>query len=140
MKALDSTNTDWKQRNQINTKRLAKWTAAWVLSLALATFGAQFIWQQNQWMTATAIGLNFLIGIGMIIANKQHLADLDELQQKIQLNAMGLSLGMGLIIGISYSTIDTTGLIQAHAEISHLVIVMSLTYLMGIIMGNRKYQ
>ncbi|UCX06086.1 MULTISPECIES: hypothetical protein [Shewanella] len=140
MKALDSTNTDWKQRNQINTKRLAKWTAAWVLSLALATFGAQFIWQQNQWMTATAIGLNFLIGIGMIIANKQHLADLDELQQKIQLNAMGLSLGMGLIIGISYSTLDTTGLIQAHAEISHLVIVMSLTYLMGIIMGNRKYQ
>ncbi|WP_434953036.1 hypothetical protein ACRWQL_08115 [Shewanella sp. HL-SH4] len=140
MKTLDCNNTDWKQCNQINTKRLAKWTAAWVLSLAFATFGAQFIWQQSQWITLTAIGVNFLIGIGMIIANKQHLADLDELQQKIQLNAMGLSLGMGLIIGISYSTLDTTGLIQAHAEISHLVIVMSLTYLIGIIMGNRKYQ
>ncbi|UJF21887.1 hypothetical protein [Shewanella sp. OMA3-2] len=140
MKVLDSTNTDWKQRNHINTKRLAKWTAAWVLSLALASFGAQFIWQQNQWITVITISLNFLIGIGMIIANKQHLTDLDELQQKIQLNAMGLSLGIGLIIGISYSTLYTTNLIKTHAEISHLVIVMGLTYLIGIILGNRKYR
>ena len=76
----------------------------------------------------------------MIMVNKQHLIDLDELQQKIQLNAMGLSLGIGLIVGISYSTIDTTGLISSHAEISHLIIVMALTYMIGIILGNRKYQ
>ncbi|GAA0787221.1 MULTISPECIES: hypothetical protein [Pseudomonadati] len=140
MTSPESTNTNWKQRNNLNTKRLAKWTAAWVISLALATFGDKFIWQQNELITAIAIGINFLVGIMMIMVNKQHLIDLDELQQKIQLNAMGLSLGIGLIVGISYSTLDTTGLISSHAEISHLIIVMALTYMIGIILGNRKYQ
>jgi len=140
MTSPESTNTNWKQRNNLNTKRLAKWTAAWVISLALATFGDKFIWQQNELITAIAIGINFLVGIMMIMVNKQHLTDLDELQQKIQLNAMGLSLGIGLIVGISYSTLDTTGLISSHAEISHLIIVMALTYMIGIILGNRKYQ
>ena len=140
MTSPESTNTNWEQRNNLNTKRLAKWTAAWVISLALATFGDKFIWQQNELITAIAIGINFLVGIMMIMVNKQHLTDLDELQQKIQLNAMGLSLGIGLIVGISYSTLDTTGLISSHAEISHLIIVMALTYMIGIILGNRKYQ
>ena len=140
MTSPESINTDWKQRNNLNTKRLAKWTAAWVFSLALATFGDKFIWQQDELITAIAIGVNFIIGIVMIMVNKQHLIDLDELQQKIQLNAMGLSLGIGLIVGISYSTLDTTGLISSDAEISHLIIVMGLTYMIGIILGNRKYQ
>ncbi|MCW3172873.1 hypothetical protein [Shewanella subflava] len=140
MTSPESSNTNWKQRNNLNTKRLAKWTAAWVLSLALATFGDKFIWQQSELITAIAIGINFLIGIVMIMVNKQHLTDLDELQQKIQLNAMALSLGIGLIVGISYSTLDTTGLISSHAEISHLIIVMALTYMIGIIFGNRQYQ
>ncbi|WP_227006550.1 hypothetical protein [Shewanella donghaensis] len=136
----NSMGNDWKQCNSVNTKRLAKWTAAWVITLAITTFGPVFIWSQNDIITSVAIAVNFLVGIGMIIANKQHLASLDELQQKIQLSAMGLSLGVGLIVGISYSTLDTTGLINAHAEISHLVIVMSLTYMVGILLGNRKYR
>ncbi|MCC4834760.1 hypothetical protein Q4601_13375 [Shewanella sp. 1_MG-2023] len=136
----DSMDNDWKKCNSINTIRLAKWTAAWVITLAITTFGPIFLWPENDIITVATIGGNFLVGIGMIWANKQHLASLDELQQKIQLNAMGLSLGVGLIVGISYSTLATTGIINAHAEISHLVIVMSLTYMVGIILGNRKYR
>ncbi|WP_282167625.1 hypothetical protein [Shewanella japonica] len=139
MKTPQSTTTGWKERNANYTKKLAKWTAAWVVTLAIATFGPVFFWQQEA-ITITAIVINFLVGIGMILANKHHLLSLDELQQKIQLNAMGLSLGVGLISGISYSTLSTTGVINSHAEISHLVIVMSLTYMVGIILGNRKYQ
>ena len=51
-----------------------------------------------------------------------------------------MSLGVGLIVGLSYSNLDTTNLIAGHAEISHLVIIMGLTYLVGIILGHRKYQ
>ncbi|WP_153916098.1 hypothetical protein [Shewanella sp. TC10] len=136
----DSMDNDWKKCNSVNTIRLAKWTAAWVITLAITTFGPFFLWPENDIITVAAIGGNFLVGIGMIWANKQHLASLDELQQKIQLNAMALSLGVGLIVGISYSTLSTTGIINAHAEISHLIIVMSLTYSVGILLGNRKYR
>ncbi|MGI2224235.1 hypothetical protein [Shewanella frigidimarina] len=132
-------NKDWKNTNKHNTTRLAKWTLAWVISMAVANFGPQFIWQQDL-ITIMVIGTNFMMGIGMILANRRQLLGLDELQQKIQLNAMGLSLGVGLIVGLSYSNLDTTNLIAGHAEISHLVIIMGLTYLVGIILGHRKYQ
>ncbi|MGE6569280.1 hypothetical protein ACQKE9_12100 [Shewanella vesiculosa] len=130
---------DWKNANKQNTARLAKWTFAWVITMAIANFGPIYLWQQ-QAITALAIGINFIIGIGMIMANRRQLLGLDELQQKIQLHAMGLSLGVGLIVGLSYSNLDTTNLISGHAEISHLVIIMSLSYLFGIILGHRKYQ
>lgn len=130
---------DWKNANKQNTARLAKWTFAWVITMAIANFGPIYLWQQ-QAITALAIGINFIIGIGMIMANRRQLLGLDELQQKIQLHAMGLSLGVGLIVGLSYSNLDTTNLISGHAEISHLVIIMSLSYLVGIILGHRKYQ
>tara|TARA_R110002050_G_scaffold50261_4_gene116183 strand:+ start:169 stop:585 length:417 start_codon:yes stop_codon:yes gene_type:complete len=132
-------NKDWKNTNKHNTTRLATWTLAWVISMAVANFGPQFFWQQDL-ITIMAIGTNFMMGIGMILANRRQLLGLDELQQKIQLNAMGLSLGVGLIVGLSYSNLDTTNLIAGHAEISHLVIIMGLTYLVGIILGHRKYQ
>tara|TARA_R110002124_G_scaffold213111_3_gene379262 strand:+ start:1606 stop:2022 length:417 start_codon:yes stop_codon:yes gene_type:complete len=132
-------NKDWKNTNKHNTTRLATWTLAWVISMAVANFGPQFIWQQDL-ITIMAIGTNLMMGIGMILANRRQLLGLDELQQKIQLNAMGLSLGVGLIVGLSYSNLDTTNLIAGHAEISHLVIIMGLTYLVGIILGHRKYQ
>lgn len=140
MTSPESTNTDWKQRNNLNTKRLAKWTLAWVLSLALATFGSQFIWTNSDFICAITVAINFLIGIGMIMANRKHLIELDELQRIIQLNAMALSLGSGLIVGISYSALHNTGLISQNADISHLIIFMGLSYIAGIFIGNRKYQ
>ncbi|QDE32627.1 hypothetical protein [Shewanella polaris] len=132
-------NQNWKNTNKHNTARLAKWTLAWLISMAIANFGPLFIWQQDV-LTIVTICINFILGIGMILANRRQLLGLDELQQKIQLNAMGLSLGVGLIVGLSYSNLDTTNLITGHAEISHLVIIMGLTYLVGIILGHRKYQ
>ena len=53
---------------------------------------------------------------------------------------MALSLGVGLVVGLSYSTMDVTNLIAFDAEISHLVILMGLTYGAGVFTGGRKYQ
>jgi hypothetical protein len=80
------------------------------------------------------------VGVGMILANKRHLQGLDELHQKIQLDAMAISLGVGVVVGLGYSNLDVTNIISADAEISHLVILIALTYLAGIIIGNRKYR
>ena len=53
---------------------------------------------------------------------------------------MALSLGVGLVVGLSYSTLDITNLIAFDAEISHLVILMGLTYLGGVVFGHRQYR
>jgi hypothetical protein len=77
---------------------------------------------------------------GVIVANKRHLLGLDELQQRIQLEAMALSLGVGLVAGLAYSNLDVANLIPGDAEISNLVILISLTYAAGIVAGQRKYR
>ena len=130
----------WAARNTKNTLIIFYWTAAWVLTTALVTFGTEFIWQSNKLYTSLAILVNVVIGFGMILAVKRYLKGLDEMQQKIQLDAMALSLCVGLVAGLGYSSMDQTNLIPFDAEISHMIILMSLTYIVGIIAGLRKYR
>ncbi len=90
--------------------------------------------------TILAILVNLGIGFGMIVANKRHLKGLDEMHQKIQLEAMALSLGVGLVVGLGYSNLDVTNVIAFDAEISHLVILMGLTYMAGVFAGLKRYR
>lgn len=122
------------------TVNLAVWTLLWVLSLALVTFGAKFIWDFNVTISVILILVNLLIGVGMIIANIRLLQQMDELQRKIQMDAMGITLGVALIAGIGYSALDITNVIQFDAEISHLVFLLGITYLVALLIGNARYK
>ena len=140
MNAPKTNTSSWAANTAKNTARLGLWTGAWVLTMAVANFGPTFVWQSHKLITILAILINLGIGIGMIMANKRHLHGLDEMHQKIQLEAMALSLGVGLVAGLAYSNLDITNLITFDAEISHLVILMGLTYIAGIFAGQRKYR
>ncbi|GAA4308065.1 hypothetical protein GCM10023115_37480 [Pontixanthobacter gangjinensis] len=131
---------NWECNSRKSNLNLALWTGAWVISMAIASFGPKFIWNENESISIIAILINLGFGIALILANRKHLNGLDELQRKIQLEAMGISLGVAVIFGLSYSMLDTTNLISYDAEISHLVILISLTYLGGIIIGNLRYR
>ncbi len=140
MNNIKTDSNDWAANTVKNTARLGYWTGAWVLTMAVANFGPEFIWQSNEWLTILAILINLGIGFGMIVANKRHLKGLDEMHQKVQLEAMALSLGVGLVVGLGYSNLDVTNIIAFDAEISHIVIVMGLTYAAGVFAGLRKYR
>jgi hypothetical protein len=126
---------------QTNTHivQLATWTGLWVISQAIAAFGPMFLWDQQPTLTLIAIIGTLIFGLGMIRANIVHLRSLDELQQKIHLEAMGLTLGLVLVFGLSYSLLDTTNLIPFDAEISVVVIFMGLTYLAAVMVNNWRY-
>ena len=130
----------WRANVRRQTARLAYWTVGWLVTMAVATFGPQFIWSDGSALTTIAIVINLLIGFGMIWANKEHLRSLDELQQRIQLEAMGIALGVGLVVGMAYSNLDISDVISSDAEISYLVIVVALTYLVSVVVGTRKYR
>ena len=130
----------WCDNTRKTTLNLAYWTGAWVLTMALVSFGPKFIWNENNTLTIIGILVNLAIGIGVIFANKKHLNSLDELQRKIQLEAMAISLGVAVVFGLSYSMLDVTNLITYDAEISHLVILIGLTYLGGTLIGNLRYR
>lgn len=140
MDQLKTDSSNWAARSKKNTMRLGYWTGTWLVTMAAATFGPLLVWQSNHLLTTLAIFLNLVAGFGMIVANKLHLRGLDEMHQKIQLEAMALSLGVGLVVGLGYSMMDVTNLITFDAEISHLVILVGLTYGAGVFVGLRKYR
>ena len=132
--------SDWAASNKRNVVVLGYWTLAWVLSTALAVFGPKLIWDFQTTLTILGVLLNLGIGFGMILANKRHLQGLDEMHRKIFLDAGALSLGVGLVCGLSYDVLEDIRLITFEPEIAHLVILMCLTFLVGMISGHRKYQ
>ena len=135
-----NTNNDWNLATKRNTRHLAYWTAAWTLTMALVAFGPKFIWNFNSTISVVAIFMNTAIGIGMILANKRYLNGLDEMQRKLNLEAMAIALGVGVVGGLSYSMLDQSNVISYNAEISHLVILISITYLVGVVIGNIRYK
>lgn len=130
---------DWKARTNSSLLHLAAWTGAWVATTALAAFGPELLWTAR-WLTLLAILVNLGFGLGMIRANIRYLKATDEMMQKIQLEAMGLALGISVVVGISYSQLDSTNLISGDAEIGFLIILMGLTYIVSIFVGTRRYQ
>lgn len=140
MKHSETNDTAWERKLTRNTKQLAFWTGLWVLTMALANFGSIFIWSGDKLWSFLAILLNTLVGAAMILANRRQLQSLDEMQQRIQRDAMGVTLGVGLVLGLSYSNLDVANLIPGDAEISVLVIIMGLTYGLTTFFVGRKYR
>lgn len=129
---------DWKAKGKKNTINLAIWTMAWTASMAVVSFGPKFIWNEDKAITWIFLGLNFLLGIGMILANVKHVNGLDELQKKIQLEAMGIALGVTVVTGLSYTVMDQQDLIPNDAEIAILVMVIGVTYMGGLLIGQKR--
>jgi hypothetical protein len=132
-------SNDWAQNTSKNTVKLGFWTFLWVASMAVAAFGPKLLWDYATLPTVLSVIANLGIGFGMILANGRYLKGLDEMHQKIFLDAGALTLGVGLVCGLSYEMLSQTEVIPFEAEISHLVILMSLTFLVGLIAGHRRY-
>lgn len=128
-----------KAERKKRTLQLALWTWTWVATMALATFGPIYIWEENKNLTHIAILVNLINGGLMVIANVKLFRHYDELEQKIHAEAMGLTLGATVVVGLSYSLVDQTNLIHSDAEIGILVMFIGLTYFISLLINRKKY-
>ena len=60
-----------KKEKKKHLIHLAFWTWSWVLTLAIATFGPEFFWEEKSALTIVAIVVNLPIGILMVLANRK---------------------------------------------------------------------
>ena len=130
-------NKQNKQKKQ--TKIMLGWTISWVASLAFLSFGENSLWDS---LLITKIGLiiNLVIGIGMIIANKNLFKTYDELQKKIQFEAMAITLGLAVVVGLTYEVSFDFGVINSEPEFEYLIVFISISYVVSTIINSRKYR
>lgn len=130
----------YESRVRTNVIRLFRWNGAWASATALMALGPKFLWNKALVFTLLAAGLDVAVGIGMILANKNYLAELDELQRKVQLNSMGITLGVAVVAGVPISVLDAYHVIPFHADVAYLLILMSLTFGVSNLYGTRRYR
>ena len=128
-----------KEERRKHLLNLGVWTWSWVATLAIATFGPKFIWDDHTTLTTLAIVTNLVNGVLMIMANRKLFNHYDELERKIHLESLALTLGLTVIVGLTYSLLDQTNLIPNDAEIGILVGFVGLTYMTTLLINRKRY-
>lgn len=130
----------YQSRALKNILQLASWAGAWVGTCALMALGPRFLWNKALIFTLLAVGLNFCVGVGLILAHKKYLASLDELQRKVYLDALGITVGAVLIVAIPYAVLDRYDIVHLKNGVSSLMILMSVTFLASFFYGTWRYR
>jgi drug/metabolite transporter (DMT)-like permease len=133
-------NSRFQDRVRKSTLRLAYCTGVWLITTALLAFGPEFVWNESVPLTYGAFALNLLAGVAMIVANRNYIRDLDELHRKIMLDAMGITLGVAVVVSLAYSLLENYDLVPFRADAAHLSILMSLTFMACVFLGMRRYR
>jgi hypothetical protein len=122
-----------------NHIRLLCWIFLWVGTMVLADKAELYQWHSSALISMLAIVINAAIGLGVIFTFMRYLKELDELQRKIQLDALALSMGVSLVASFSYSLLVTAKFITG-VEVSDIILLMTLTYVVGTIVGQIRYR
>lgn len=129
-----------KKQTRKTTVQFAIWTSAWVASMALATFGRVFLWDNsNTTLTAISIAVNVALGIGMIIGNRNYFNNFDELEKKIYLEALALAMGLNIVFGLAFNLCEQANLLPFKADIGVLVLFTSLSFSIILTLNKRRY-
>ena len=140
MRGPQKSENGYQSRIRTSTIRLFRWNFIWAAATLLMAFGPKLFWDRASALTLLAVGLDFAIGVCMIVANKKYLEDLDELQRKVYLNALGITVGVALISIVPYAVLDAYHVVHFKAAVGYLVILMSLTFLVSLVYGNWRYR
>jgi hypothetical protein len=120
--------------------RLALWTVAWTATLALAKFGPRLLWDSQPAATWAAVAINLAVGVGWIIAYARYLRGIDELQRKINQDALAVTLGVGWVAGFAYVVADAADLITYDVNVAVLPVLMAVVYMLTIVVGQLRYR
>lgn len=136
----ETKKTHWAatEQDQKNQRHIILWSLAWILSFLGVNLAIENGWIRSDALALVAtIGVTVL-GLGVLLAYRRFLSNADELMRKIQLDALALTVGIGVVSGFSYTLLESAGIV-AEAEAMTLVMVMVVTYITGVVVGQRRF-
>jgi hypothetical protein len=128
------------RREVRNLGLLAAWTAAWVGSLALASFGPRFLWNQDPVLGWAAIAANLVVGVTWIVVHARFLRGGGELERKIMMDAIAVALGVGLVGGFAIGAAENAQLVSIEGDIAVLSVLISVAYIIAVGVGRLRYR
>jgi hypothetical protein len=132
-------NQGLPERDIKNANQIMLWAFAWAATLVIISICSKYAWFSSALPITIAFVLHTGIGIGMILAYKRFLRELDEMERKIQLDALALSAGATVVAFSSYSILEKAGILP-DLNPAYLIAFLALTYSAGLIIGRIRYR
>jgi hypothetical protein len=126
-------------RSKKNHALIMVWIFVWMATCVAADKAEAYEWYSAGSLPLIAIAINAVIGLTVIVTYMRFLKELDEMQQKIQLNALALAMGIGLVGSVSYSLLVSAGIV-AVPDIAVVIVLLGGGYSAGLVIGRARYQ
>jgi hypothetical protein len=134
---LDHLCGDMTPDDRRNLNRANLWLFLWLVTFAAITFllkGGSVPTGPVGWIVAA---IPMVTGLAAMLAYGRYIANADEMQRRIQLQALGVGFGVAFFFGFGYRLLEKVG--APAAEISDVSIVLMLFYFVGLWLGRRRY-
>lgn len=120
------------------TLHLGLWMLGWLATLAAAQFGPE-IWISPiaSWV---AIAVNLAVGVCLIIAFTRYLRAIDDLERKIMLDALAITLGLGWVGGFGWIVADAAGLVSSDIAAGVFPAALGVIFAIATIVGRIRYR
>ncbi|HSS47689.1 MAG TPA: hypothetical protein VLX28_01965 [Thermoanaerobaculia bacterium] len=133
----DNSQCSGTQRDRRNQGRVNLWSFAWALS-----FVAVMLEIKKEWlslgMTLAGVGVTSILGVATLLAYRRFLLEADELRRKIEVEALALAFGVGVVGGMSYWLLAVCGAVPPE-DFFYVFLAMILTHPLGVLIGRRRY-
>jgi hypothetical protein len=129
----------YDRRSIRDNLKLVVWIFVWMATLTVSDKAALHAWWDKEWITVLSIIVNAGFGLWVIHNYRHLLRGMDDLQRKIQLEALAIALGISLVGACSYMLLVTWGYITDE-EVSDIFMLMCVSYAGASLYGVWKYR
>lgn len=127
------------RRDLNNAKRVNILAVLWAGSLLLATWIAKVPEAASIFVILSLFTLHLIFSITLFFSYKRFLTELDEMERKIQLNALATSVGISIISFSCYSVLEVNNWLP-ELQANYLIALMAISYMTAIVVGRLKYR
>ncbi len=132
---------EYSAREKKTSRYAAYWSLAWGVSIPLGCAGVMFLPASKLFLGIFALFIHVGIGLGAIRAHIRLLETLDEMQRKIQLEAMAMALGALWVAFGSLLILHSAELIHIDSwEVALLAVLAGLGMAIGNIIGVLRHR
>ena len=126
------------EADQKNQRRIVLVSLAWIVPFLFADFAIENGWIESDGLAIATTVVVTILGVAVIATYRRFLQQADELMRKIQLDALGLAFGVGVVVVFMMSLLSSAAILTDFAPLD-LVMVMIITYVASIVIGVRRY-
>jgi ABC-type tungstate transport system substrate-binding protein len=125
-------------RDLRNSRRILYWLIAWMATWLGANLAVSYDILDQGLPATLAASVSLGLGIGCVFAYRRFLREADELRRKIELDALAVAFGVGVVGGLSYWLFGRAGAV-GEVDLLMVFVAMMVTYSFSVFVGQVRY-